>query len=67
MIGLECESGEIDDCNLSLTMEVNPDSCQGKLIFSSNSEQECGSKCDSQIKRNIFKRPERSGWTKYVR
>ena len=67
MIGLECESGEIDDCNLSLTMEVNPDSCQGKLIFSSNSEQECGSNCDLKTKRNIFKRPERSGWTKYVR
>ena len=67
MVGLQCESGEIEDCNLSLTMEVNPDNCQGTLIFSSNSERECGSNCDLKIKRNMSERPERSGWTKYDR
>ena len=28
-IGLECDSGDVDDCNLSLTLEVLPSSCKG--------------------------------------
>ena len=63
-IGLHCESGDVSDCNLSLSMEVLPYNCKGKLIFSSNSERDCGSKCDFNTKRSI---PLRKGWTKYDR
>ena len=63
-IGLQCESGDVSDCNLSLSMEILPSYCKGKLIFSSNTDRDCGSKCDIQTKRSI---PLRKGWTKYDR
>ena len=71
-IGLECKSGIIDDCNESSTMEVLPFSCLGILMFSTNSNQKCGSKCDNEgINRmrisNEDNQPIRSGWTKWTR
>ena len=52
MIGLECESGNVDDCDLSMTMEVLPFSCKGILMFSTESERDCGTKCDESQSRN---------------
>ena len=74
-IGLQCESGNIDDCNESLTMEVLPFSCAGILMFSTNLKRICGSKCDletrdlnSDIKINQKRSmPLRTGWTKWIR
>lgn len=66
MIGLECESGNVDDCDLSMTIEVLPFSCKGILMFSTESEKDCGTKCDISLPRN-FTRPTRRGWTKYTR
>lgn len=66
MIGLECESGNVDDCDLSMTMEVLPFSCKGILMFSTESERDCGTKCDESQSRNS-KSPTRRGWTKYTR
>ena len=43
-IGLECESGDVDDCN-DLT-ERAPASCRGVLILSEK-ESKCGSKCNA--------------------
>ena len=63
-IGLECESGKIDDCNLSLTTEVLPAICGDKRIFSTNNEQQCGSECSF---KNLKFKSKRSGWTKYAR
>ena len=66
MIGLECDSGNVDDCDLSMTMEVLPFSCKGILMFSTESERDCGTKCDESQSRNS-KSPTRRGWTKYTR
>ena len=71
-IGLECKSGIIDDCNESSTMEVLPFSCLGILMFSTNPNQKCGSKCDNEgintmRMSNEDNQPIRSGWTKWTR
>ena len=66
MIGLECESGNVDDCDLSITMEVLPYSCKGKIMFSSENGQTCGTKCNNSQSRDL-KNPTRRGWTKYTR
>ena len=68
-IGLECESGIIDDCNESSTMEVLPFSCAGILMFSNNSKQTCGSKCDLENNNTMSKeiKPIKTGWTKWIR
>ena len=71
MIGLECESGNIVDCDLSMTMEVLPYSCKGTLMFSSESEKDCGTKCNKSNSRNAKNQEDdgqtRRGWTKYMR
>ena len=71
-IGLECESGNVDDCNSSMTMEILPDKCKGILVFSSNTERNCGTQCSVQpnTRQRKFKKKEsvkRQGWTKWVR
>ena len=43
-IGLDCPSGNVDDCNDG-TVESAPPECKGALIFSEE-ESQCGSKCD---------------------
>ena len=53
-------------------MEILPFSCRGHLIFSSNDQRDCGSKCEIKDKktRKKFKNveePKRKGWTKWVR
>ena len=64
LIGLECETGIIDDCNRSLSNEVLPFSCKGVHMFVSDTTfNECGSECG-------FRKPNlaiKKGWTKYVR
>ena len=67
MIGLECESGNVVDCELSMTIEVLPFSCKGKIMFSSDSEEACGTKCNNSQSRINNKSPIRRGWTKYMR
>ena len=63
-IGLECKSGNVDDCNLSLSMEVLPFTCRSEMIFSTNENDACGTKCDnSQSRQNHTRR----GWTQFVR
>ena len=47
-IGLECESGNIDDCNDG-TDESAPPDCQGVFILS-ETESQCGSKCNNKIR-----------------
>ena len=66
VIGLKCDSGNMVDCNLSMTMEVLPFSCKGIIMFSTNKQDTCGSKCDNSQSRNL-KVPTRRGWTKYIR
>ena len=46
-IGLECESGNVDDCNDG-TDESAPQDCQGGLILS-ETESQCGSKCNNTM------------------
>ena len=43
-IGLECDSGDVDDCNDST--ERAPADCRGVLILSEK-ESKCGSKCNA--------------------
>ena len=66
-IGLKCESGDVHDCNLSMTMEVLPFSCKGILMFSTNNETACGSKCDIKNTKSRSRTPTRRGWTKWSR
>ena len=69
-IGLECESGNVDDCNSSMTMEVLPFSCKGIFMFSTNKTANCGSKCklnNANIRTSNNVIPYREGWTKWVR
>ena len=64
LIGLKCETGIIDDCNLSLPEEVLPFSCKGIHMFADKTYNECGSQCKLFNKSNsVIKK----GWTKYVR
>ena len=46
-IGLDCPSGNVDDCNDG-TVKSAPPECKGSLILSEE-ESQCGSKCDSPI------------------
>ena len=72
LIGLECENGEISDCNESLTMHhenndtVVPDGCEGFLIFSENLSS-CGSLCSPSQTSRASKSAVMSGWTMYAR
>ena len=66
-IGLRCESGIVDDCNASLSTEVLPFRCNGILMFSSNPNRDCGSKCNLSEQRSVETTPIRKGWTRYVR
>ena len=43
-IGLDCPSGNVDDCNDG-TVASAPPGCAGALILSEE-ESQCGSKCD---------------------
>ena len=63
LIGLRCDSGDIEDCELGLSTEILPDSCKGIQMFSEK-ESTCGSKCDFKPKS---KEPLRSGWLKWIR
>ena len=64
LIGLQCESGDIEDCKLGMTAEILPDSCKGILMFSKKNDP-CGSKCDS--KPDSRQSPMRRGWLKWIR
>ena len=64
LIGLKCETGIIDDCNLSLPEEVLPFSCKGIHMFADKTYNECGSQCKLFNKSNSAIK---KGWTKYVR
>lgn len=67
LIGIECSSGNIEDCNLSMTMEILPFSCKGFLVFSTNENNECGTKCFNTKSRNSKKSVKRRGWSKWIR
>ena len=47
-------------------MEILPHTCQGILMFSTNKQNECGTKCDNIEARNAGKRDKR-GWTKWIK
>ena len=59
--------GIVDDCNESLSNEVLPFRCGSILMFSSNPNRECGSKCNLSEQRSAETTPIRKGWTRYVR
>ena len=73
LIGLECVSGNITDCNDSLMMYQNssngeiPVGCEKLLIFADN-ESSCGSYCDLNDKkrRSTADVIARKGWTLYT-
>ena len=76
-IGLECESGNITDCNESLSIHQNsedliPNGCEKNLFFGNNTGQ-CGTYCHSNSSDQTFftsrsqKSFLRSGWTIYTR
>ena len=65
-IGLECESGDVEDCNDRT--ERAPPGCNNVLILSEN-ESKCGSKCNAssnqRLRRSSQKR--KKNWTKWIR
>ena len=63
-IGRKCDSGDVDDCNLSLTTEIVPFSCKSRLILSTNKNDACGAKCNNSQPRND---PKKRGWTQFRR
>jgi len=75
-IGLECDTGNITDCNDSLAThqnasEIIPNGCEDKLIFGLNRGL-CGTFCKQDSDGHVItKRSEnkilRSGWTIYAR
>jgi len=72
LIGLECENGEISDCNESLMAHhenndtVIPSGCEGFLIFAQNATS-CGSLCSPSKTSRASKSAAMSGWTMYAR
>ena len=67
LIGLKCETGEIEDCKIGLTAEILPDSCKGILMFSKQN-QSCGSKCKLESNKTMMlEEPIRKGWSKWIR
>ena len=66
--GLECESGEYDDCFEEDTNSDDrlPSGCEQVLIFS-ESKRTCGSKCNLQTNRQSQQAVLKEGWTLYIR
>ena len=75
-IGLDCDTGNITDCNDSLAThqnasEIMPNGCEDKLIFGQN-EGLCGAFCKQDSDGHVITRRSenkilRSGWTIYTR
>ena len=68
LIGLECETGNFDDCMKNVTQDSAPSNCNGVLFFSEQSSS-CGSSCynKNRRKRASEEQPVRKGWTLYTR
>ena len=49
LIGLQCDSGDIEDCKLGLSTEILPDSCKGIQMFSEK-ESRCGHERRSELR-----------------
>ena len=67
LIGLKCDSGDFEDCELNDSDDPIPRGCEHILMFSDH-ESSCGSKCDHPkiFKRNAIKSENiKTGWTKY--
>ena len=65
-IGLDCPSGNVDDCNDG-TVESAPPGCAGALILSEE-ESQCGSKCDLVPQfRSSSLRNSKKWWTYFTR
>ena len=64
-IGLDCPSGDVDDCNDG-TVESAPPECQGALILSEE-ESQCGSKCNLAFKSRSSIRNRKKWWTYFTR
>ena len=62
-IGLDCPSGNVDDCNDG-TVESAPPGCKGALIFSEE-ESQCGSKCDLNPRLRSSSNENRKKWWTY--
>ena len=62
IIGLECESGNIDDCNDG-TEESVPAECTGIFLAPAETTQ-CGSKCSANA-RTKYKTKKNSYWLYY--
>ena len=63
-IGLECESGDVSDCNDG-TDESSPPELQGYLILS-ETESQCGSKCKLGPTLRSSSSESRRYWTQYT-
>ena len=65
-IGLDCPSGNVDDCN-DATVESAPPGCKGALIFSEE-ESQCGSKCNLAPQlRSSSNGKRKKWWTLFTR
>ena len=64
-IGLDCPSGNVDDCN-DATVESAPPGCKGALIFSEE-ESQCGSKCNLNLNSGSSIRNRKKWWTYFTR
>ena len=73
MIGLDCPTGDVDDCNENLPNDHVPDDCEGVLIFTDNTQDgyTCGANCNDDLRRNNqmteCEAHKTCGWTKYIR
>ena len=68
-IGLECKTGEFDDCGTPQSHHV-PAGCEGVLIFENDDDSStCGLYCDPAIQPRINEcaSTKKCGWTKYIR
>ena len=66
-IGLECESGNVEDCNDGTDLNL-PKQCKGVLILP-ETETKCGSQCARSSKQNQSRSSEnhRKWWTYWTR
>ena len=70
LIGLECETGNVDDCATSSSGEVVTETCRGVSIFSTEPiNQKCGDLCNKKRSLNEFEAGtvKAQGWTQFMR
>ena len=65
-IGLDCESGDVEDCNDRT--ERAPPGCNNVLILSEN-ESKCGSKCNASSNQKLTRSSQKreKWWTLWTR